>query len=895
MNEQGVDAHIRNRVDKIQRPELYEAACNLPAVMISLSKCSLSVALLLAGFSSLSPAEKPGEKIYQRGFLAIEESQKSIELPDGYSLELVVTEPQVEEPVMVAWDGNGVMYVVQMRTYMQNADAGGEQEPKSRITRHEDTNGDGTYDKFSIYANDLLLPRFVLPLDDRVLVGLTNTLDLWTYRDTTGDGVADEKVKVYEGGNRGGNMEHQPSGLMWNLDNWLYLTYEAKRYRFTNGKLEVQGLPRGSGQWGLSQDDWGRMYFSRAGGEVPAVDYQQPLAYGTMDLPGQEEAGFRTVYPIAEIPDVQGGERRVGPNGGLNNFTGCAGQSIFRGDRLPAELRGDLFIPEPVGRLIRRVQVDRQDAKSVLRNRTPGAEFLRTRDANFRPVWSATTPGGQLMIVDMHRGIIQQGNWTRPGSYLRGVIDKWGLDKNIGKGRIYRLVHKDFKAGPQPRMLEDSTEALVAHLSHPNGWWRDTAQKLIILRKDRESVVPLLEKTVLEGKSEYGRLHALWTLEGIGKVNPAVLAVALKDEASIVRTSAVRVAEPFMAAEDATVIAALTAPLPRDAEMAVQMLNSLNASGSSHPGLLDVGAQIVDGYRESEAVQAVLRSKGAAANEAMAAAARQKQGKRFAESMERGKAIYQQLCFACHGADGQGAPMVGREGEKLAPSFTGSPRIVGSGDSAVRVILNGLTGQVDGKTYEGLMVAMANNDDQWIADVITYVRNSFENTAPAITKHQVAALRKAHSSRTEPWTQEELENLEPPLLRYNEDWKLSASDNAGTLKLAFDGDASSRYATNKGMENGMWVQIEFPGKVRLNAVTLDARGSASDYPRGYKVEVSDDGKKWSKPVAEGNGKGALQEIKFAPVEGKFLRITQTGNGGRFYWSIHELTVLGKRS
>ncbi|MDA0767104.1 MAG: discoidin domain-containing protein [Verrucomicrobia bacterium] len=863
--------------------------------MISLSKCSLSVALLLAGFSSLSPAEKPGEKIYQRGFLAIEESQKSIELPDGYSLELVVTEPQVEEPVMVAWDGNGVMYVVQMRTYMQNADAGGEQEPKSRITRHEDTNGDGTYDKFSIYANDLLLPRFVLPLDDRVLVGLTNTLDLWTYRDTTGDGVADEKVKVYEGGNRGGNMEHQPSGLMWNLDNWLYLTYEAKRYRFTNGKLEVQGLPRGSGQWGLSQDDWGRMYFSRAGGEVPAVDYQQPLAYGTMDLPGQEEAGFRTVYPIAEIPDVQGGERRVGPNGGLNNFTGCAGQSIFRGDRLPAELRGDLFIPEPVGRLIRRVQVDRQDAKSVLRNRTPGAEFLRTRDANFRPVWSATTPGGQLMIVDMHRGIIQQGNWTRPGSYLRGVIDKWGLDKNIGKGRIYRLVHKDFKAGPQPRMLEDSTEALVAHLSHPNGWWRDTAQKLIILRKDRESVVPLLEKTVLEGKSEYGRLHALWTLEGIGKVNPAVLAVALKDEASIVRTSAVRVAEPFMAAEDATVIAALTAPLPRDAEMAVQMLNSLNASGSSHPGLLDVGAQIVDGYRESEAVQAVLRSKGAAANEAMAAAARQKQGKRFAESMERGKAIYQQLCFACHGADGQGAPMVGREGEKLAPSFTGSPRIVGSGDSAVRVILNGLTGQVDGKTYEGLMVAMANNDDQWIADVITYVRNSFENTAPAITKHQVAALRKAHSSRTEPWTQEELENLEPPLLRYNEDWKLSASDNAGTLKLAFDGDASSRYATNKGMENGMWVQIEFPGKVRLNAVTLDARGSASDYPRGYKVEVSDDGKKWSKPVAEGNGKGALQEIKFAPVEGKFLRITQTGNGGRFYWSIHELTVLGKRS
>jgi mono/diheme cytochrome c family protein len=855
-------------------------------------KNTLSCIFLSLAAAASVPAETPGEKIYQSGFLTKEEAHKSIELPEGYKLELILSEPEVMEPVMCAWDGNGAMYVVQMLTYMQDADATGEQEPKSRITRHVDTDGDGTYDKHSIYADNLLLPRFVLPLDDRVMVGVTNTLDLWTYRDTDGDGVADEKLKVYEGGKRGGNMEHQPSGLMWALDNWIYLTYEAKRYRFTNGKLEVQALPKGNGQWGLTQDNWGRLYYSRAGGEVPADGYQQPPIYGNLQLAGQEEAGFRKVYPLAQVPDVQGGPRKVGPNGGLDVFTGIAGQSVFRGDRLPAEMRDQLFIPEPVGRLIRRAAVDRKDAKTVLRNADPGKEFIRTRDVNFRPIWSATTPGGQMMIVDMHRGIIQQGNWTRPGSYLRGIIDKWGFAKNIGRGRIYRLVHKDFQAGPQPRMLSEKTSELVAHLSHPNGWWRDTAQKLIILRDDRDSVVPLLEHMVREDGSELGRLHALWTLEGIGKLSPSLVAVALKDKASIVRTSAVRVAEPFMAAEENTVVAALQEPFPDDMEMAVQYLNSLQASRSKNPALVSAGEEIISKHGESEVVKAVLNAKGSAANEALLAAAQKKQGERFAQSMARGKIIYEQLCFACHGADGKGSPMEGKPGELLAPSFVGSPRIVGSGESAVRVILHGMTGMVDGKEYEGLMVPMASNDDQWIADITTYIRNSFGNTAPAVAPPFVAELRRKHSDRKEPWTVEELEKLEPPSLPFNSSWKISASHNGAELKAAFDHNMETRFSTGKSMAPGMWVQVELPAKTRLGGVVLDAGSSTGDFPRGYTVQVSDDGKSWSKPVAQGQGKTALLEIRFAPVEAKFLRITQTGSH-KLYWSIHEMRLMGK--
>ncbi|MBK1855852.1 discoidin domain-containing protein [Verrucomicrobiaceae bacterium 5K15] len=839
---------------------------------------------------------EPGDKIYQKGFLSKDEALKSIELKDGYRLELVLSEPHIHEPVAMAWDGNGVLYVVQMRTYMQDADATGEKKPESLISRHEDTDGDGVYDQHSVFIDNLKLPRMVLPLDDRVMVGVTDTLDLWNYRDTDGDGVADEKVKIYEGGRRGGNMEHQPSGLVWNLDNWIYLTYEAKRYRFTDGKLEVQKLPRGGGQWGLSQDDAGRLYYSTAGGEKPALYFQQPIAYGALNLSGQEEPGFRTVYPIAEVPDVQGGKRRVGPNGGLNNFTGVAGQSIYRGDRLPADLKGDLLIPEPVGRLIRQVEVDRENGKSVLRNVHPKSEFIRSRDINFRPVWTATSPDGALMILDMHRGIIQQGNWTRPKSYLRGIIDKWGLDKNIGKGRLYQLVHDSYKPDRQPRMLEESTAELVAHLSHPNGWWRDTAQKLIILRSDRESVVPALEKLLSDGQSDLGRLHALWTLEGMGKLSPENVVTALKDTSSLVRSSAVRCAEPYLLSEKPEVIKALTSSpaMKSDIEMVIQTFNSINTSGTVSPVLLGFRDKIAEHFQDNETISALAQAQRSEFADKQAELKQKKLGAAFSKSMKRGKVIYQQLCFSCHGNDGKGTPMPGQEGEKLAPSFVGSARVLGrGGESTIRTLLHGLTGDLDGREYEGLMVAMANNDDLWIADVANYIRNSFGNQADFVRAENVAVLRKEHSSRKKPWTQKELEALEPQPLTNKKKWKLSASHKSKDLKLAVDGNPKSRYTTGAGQEPGMWIQIEFPKETELDAIVLDSQRSARDFPRGYQVQVSANGRQWSQALASGTGKNPITNISLpAGTKGRFVRITQTGKIKNLFWSIHEIEIYG---
>jgi len=837
----------------------------------------------------------PGDTIYQKGFLSTEEAHQSIELQDGYALDLVLSDPAIHEPVAMAWDGNGALYVVEMRTYMQDADATGERNPTSRISRHEDTNGDGKYDKHSVFVDNLLLPRMVLPLDDRIMVGITNTLDLWTYRDSDGDGVADEKVKIYEGGKRGGNMEHQPSGLVWNLDNWIYLTYENKRYRFTNGKLEVGSIPRGGGQWGLGQDDAGRLYYSAAGGEKPAFFFQQPIVYGALDLPGQEEKGFREVFPIADVPDVQGGPRRVNQRGGLNNFTGCAGQGIYRGDRLPADLKGDLIIPEPVGRLIRRAKVTRENGQTVLSNAYPGSEFIRSRDINFRPLWATTSPDGAMMMIDMHRGIIQQGNWTRPGSYLRGVIDKWEIHKNIQKGRIYRLTHSSFKPDEKPRMLDESTAELVAHLSHPNGWWRDTAQKLIILREDRESVVPALEELAQGGKDELGRLHALWTLEGIGKISSALVVSSLADPSSLVRTNAVRLAEPLMAEGDSAVVKALTMSpyLNQDIEMALQAINSIAISGMGNEVLFGFRADLLELYQGNAVVQSIKASDQVRLSEQQKRQANARQSARFAGSMERGKVIYQQLCFSCHGADGTGTPMPGQPGHKLAPSFVNNPRFGTSHDSAIRTLLHGLTGPLDGKEYEGLMVSMATNDDAWLADVTTYIRNSFGNQAKPTLPADVARLRKQHAARKTPWTQDELEQLSPPTLANHEAWKLTSSHGGKSLNGCRDGDMNSRFTTSAQQKPGMWVQIELPKVSRVNQIILDAGKSTRDYPRGYEVRASVDGRSWSKPIASGEGDGPVTSIEFAPTDARFLKITQTGSVRGLYWSIHALELFGR--
>jgi mono/diheme cytochrome c family protein/glucose/arabinose dehydrogenase len=819
------------------------------------------------------------------------ETLKATQLPPGYRLEVVLAEPDIKEPVAMAFDGDGRIFVAEMRSYMQDAEGTGELEPVSRVSVHWSSKKDGKYDKHAVFADKLLLPRILLPLDKgRVLIGETNTNDLYIYTDTDGDGVSDKKDLFFEGGPRGGNMEHQPSGPTWALDNWLYTTYNSYRLRWTpNGPALKEPTAANGGQWGVSQDDWGKLWFVNAGGERGPLNFQTGIVYGAFNTKDQFATGYDVVWPAVGLADVQGGDRRFRPEDGtLNHFTATCGGEIYRGDRLPAELRGNLFFGEPVGRLVRRTIVTVKDGLTTLSNPYENSEFIRSTDPLFRPLNFNTAPDGTLFITDMYRGIIQEGNWTKPGSYLRKVVDQYGMDKPIGRGRIYRLVHESTKLDQMPQMNSESLLQLVAHLEHPNGWWRDTAQRLIILRQseaqDKSLTIPLTTMA-RSSKNPLARLHALWTLEGLNAVTPELLRAVLKDNDPQLRAAALRVSESLYKAGDTSFAADLKAAT-KDPVGDVVLQALLTSKVLNVPDWKVTLAEVVStsNYAGVKTIgDMILHPPVTAAPLAMSADEQ--------KLYKAGETTFQTLCAACHGLDGKGMPMAGAApGAMLAPALAGSKTVLGWREGPIHVLLQGLTGDIDGKKYEGQMIPMATNDDAWIASVLSYVRNSFGNRAGFVKAEDVARLRAASKDRLQPWTINELRASLPQPLADRAAWKLTASDKPADVALAVDGKADTRYTTGRGQTPGQWFTIELPQETALVGVQLDSTKSANDYPRGYTLELSADGQTW-KQAATGKGKPGVTDIQFAPAKARFIRITQTGTVAGNYWSIHELQVF----
>ncbi len=824
-------------------------------------------------------------------FYSPEESMKRIHLAPGYRLELVASEPMIEEPVLCVWDGNSRMYVAEMRTYMQDADGTDQDQPKSRVSMLEDTDGDGKMDKVSRFVDNMVLPRMILPLDDRIIINETYTNDYYSYRDTDGDGVADEKGLLYGGGRAGGNLEHQNSGITWGIDNWIYTARTGdQRHRFIGNKWTSERLYSDNGQWGLAMDDVGRFFLSTAGGERPAYGFQQLPHYGKLSLPGERESNFEAVYPIVKMVDVQGGLGRVDKvRGGLNRFTGCAGQSIYRGDRMPADFNGDYILPEPVGRLVRRAKVTQIDGKYVLSNAYEDSEFIASTDGNFRPLGSATGPDGCLYIVDMYRGIIQEGNWTRKGSYLRGVIDKEGFAKNIGRGRIYRVVHESTIRDPPPKMLDMSTAELVEQLSHPNGWRRDTAQKLIVLRGDK-TVVPQLQKVVQEGAEPLGRMHALWTLDGLGASPRQSAGSAIADSDARVKLAAIRIAEPLLADDPELVQTVSEAGFDADMTVVVQAINSLRFAKTKEAKAAI--SEIAAAYPESDLVMASAQS---SLNYREGGG-----GPTFANfdadmiaKMQRGYRSYTMVCIRCHGPDAKGA--ISSDGLQLAPSLVGSPRLLGPPEVSARILMHGLAVPIDGKKYPGVMESMKRQDDEWIASALTFVRNSFGNTASRIEARDVASVRRSTSDRTKPYTIQDFAAYQKIPSQTVSSWAFTASTGSNP-RNAVDGDRESRFDTHGDQTPGQWFQFDMGEPYELTSLVLDAAGSVNDYPRGYEVRLSHDGNTWDEPSASGRGAGVVTSIGLGHrASGRFVRIFQTGAKKGNFWSIHELSIFGRKA
>ncbi|HEY4326434.1 MAG TPA: c-type cytochrome [Mucilaginibacter sp.] len=684
---------------------------------------------------------------------------KSIYVPKGYHLQLVASEPMVSQPVAIAWDGDGRMYVAEMTTYMKNVNGTGQRENTCRIKLLEDTNGDGFMDKITIFADSLILPRMILPLDHgRLLVDETFSNHIYCFQDTNGDGKADTKTIYYSNpAPNNSNLEHQKSGLIWNLDNRLYVTYDPVRYTVKGDRLIADSLVQGAPpQWGLTSDNYGRLFFSSAGSEVPALDFQQNLHYGTLDFKDQYTNEFNAVWPIIATPDVQGGLRRLRPDSTLNHFTAGSGQSIFRGDKLPADMNGDLFICEPVGRLIRRAKVRDSLGKIMLANAYDKREFLASSDMNFRPVNTVTGPDGCMYIVDMYHGIIQESEWTKANSYLRPQILRLGLDKNVGRGRIFRLVHDGLKPTKErPHMLEETSAQLVAHLNNPNGWWRDNAQKLLVLRGDK-SVVSALKAMAATSKNQLAKIHALWTLNGLDAMDEATLTTALKDNDFQVRKTAVWIGEDYMKKDSHGIDVLANLKDDPSADVRLQLLLTMRFVNTDKSKVLI--AYLIDHY-PGDPVLAY--SQTSYINGLKAKAEQLKREALLRESdrilVEQGSLIFKQLCATCHGPDAKGIAIGGKD--MPAPPLAVNADVNADRTKLIKILLYGLHGPVGGKAYADVMPALGFNDDTYIASVLSYIRSDFGNKASVIRPDDIKRVRQQTTGRTDSYTMDELEGV----------------------------------------------------------------------------------------------------------------------------------------
>ena len=515
---------------------------------LALFLLSFGVVHALQNQSWPPPARETPEKA---PVLSPGDAKKTLVLPPGYSVELVASEPMVVDPIAIDFDADGRMYVLEMPAFMSEADGANSREPINRVVVLEDLDGDGAMDTRTVFADQLVLPRTLKVLDSGVLVG--EPPNLWLYKDADGDLKADGRELVTDTyGRAAGSIEHNANMLFWGMDNIMYTSEHDWHLQFRQGSFET--MPTLSrGQWGASMDDAGRIY--RNFNDAPLfADFIAPHYYvrnphlartrGLYEpLISREDS---TIWPIRQTRGVNRGYRDqfFRPDGSSITIQGVGTPIIYRGDRLPKELYGDAFITDSTTNLVHRYRI-LDDGTGRLRavDGYERGEILASWDERFRPVNMLGAPDGTIYVVDMYRGVVQeQIYWT---DFLREYVQSRELIKPVNLGRIWRIVHETTTRDAKPSLSKASPEELVKTLSHPNGWWRDTAQQLLVQRH-AVSAVPRLKALAGEAPDWRTRLHALWTLDGLDATDPAVVQRALGDASAEVRAAAVRLSEAWL-------------------------------------------------------------------------------------------------------------------------------------------------------------------------------------------------------------------------------------------------------------------------------------------------------------------------------------------------------------
>ena len=476
----------------------------------------------------------------------------------GFEVELVAAEPLVGEPVAMAWDEFGRLYVVEMRGYMRDAYGADSDQPVGQVVRLSDTDGDGRMDESTVFLGNLVNPRAVAVVNEGVLIG--EPPHLWLCALPSPDARCDSRTAVggYATDVGKANVEHMENALRPGLDNWLYNAKSARQLRLAQGELaEREGLFRG--QWGIAHDDYGRWFYNHNSTWLQA-DFFQGEDLLLPDQQGYPEGLGVNLTPLPQVHSVRVNpgvnraylEGTLRDDGRLKYATGVSGLAVYRGDQFPAAYSGDVFVPESAANVVAHLALEEEGLEISAEKRLYAdpqwgeRDFLGSTDERFRPVDAMNGPDGALYIIDMYRGIIQDDHFL--SDELREQIFQRQLEAPLGMGRIWRVRHVD---GAQTRSavnLGDASDTeLLAALEHPNGWTRDTAQRLLLARDSK--LAPALA-ALARGTATVPALHALWTLAGRSELERELVLALVTSEDAQRQIQALRAGRTLLSAED---------------------------------------------------------------------------------------------------------------------------------------------------------------------------------------------------------------------------------------------------------------------------------------------------------------------------------------------------------
>jgi putative membrane-bound dehydrogenase-like protein len=545
---------------------------------------------------------------------------RSFRLRPGLRLELVAAEPLVASPVALAFDERGRLFVAENRGYPTGPGEG--QRPLGRIALLEDRDGDGRMDRRTEFAGDLTYPNGLMPWKGGLIV--TCAPDVLLFRDTDGDGKADDRRVLFTGFATTGSTQLRVSHPTLSIDNWIYVTSgltggkvvspsspdrPAVELKRTDFRFRPEGYgPRweaadGGAQFGLSFDDFGRRFICYNRVQVQHVVIASKTLRRNPHLAFSETVQNCPAETVAEPLKGHGAAARIYPisrnittaDSHAGTFTAACGVTIFRGAGLPERYRGGAFSCDPTGNLVHFDRIEPEGATFSARPAEQGVEFLASSDTWFRPVFLAHGPEGALYICDMYRKTIEHPD------YLPVEIRK-RTDFESGKtmGRIWRVVRDDLSPDDAQRLRQDldaapSTRALCETLRSRDGWRRDTAHRLLLERRDREAIGPLGALAADADASAATALHAMHLLDAFDALSDALLGQLLAHPAAPVRENALALIEPRLAASARWLPGSLACAGDPDARVRFQAAIALGAAHENNPAVATALARIAAG------------------------------------------------------------------------------------------------------------------------------------------------------------------------------------------------------------------------------------------------------------------------------------------------------------